>query len=201
MNNSAPTGQVFMKLDIWEFIEHLSKKSNFRSNLTRITGILREYLCTFIIISNSILLRMRNVSDKSCSENQNIHFMSNNFFSKNRAIYDHVDKHGRARQATYKNKICCMCTAYWIIKATDTLRICSAYCFSTTTMVMQMGLNITLYVLCLSYLLLLLHWSCTTNQTSIPIGYLLQLLSLKNFAASPQRTCTWQLLSLNHKKT
>jgi len=29
-----------------------------------------------------VLLRMRNVSDKSCTENQNTHFMSHNFFSK-----------------------------------------------------------------------------------------------------------------------
>ena len=38
-----------------------------------------EDLCTFMIISRWILLRMRNVSDKSCRENQNTHFMFNNF--------------------------------------------------------------------------------------------------------------------------
>jgi len=36
----------------------------------------------FFITSRSILLRMRNVSDKSCRENQNTHFMSNIFLSK-----------------------------------------------------------------------------------------------------------------------
>jgi len=30
---------------------------------------------------------MRNVADKSCTENQNLHFMPNNFFLKNRAVY------------------------------------------------------------------------------------------------------------------
>jgi len=29
---------------------------------------------------------MRNVSDKSCRENQNTHFVFNNFFSENRAV-------------------------------------------------------------------------------------------------------------------
>jgi len=32
--------------------------------VTRITGILREDHCTFMIISRSDLLRMRNISDK-----------------------------------------------------------------------------------------------------------------------------------------
>jgi hypothetical protein len=36
---------------------------------------------TFMVISRSILLRMRNVSDKSCTENQNTFWFSN-FFSK-----------------------------------------------------------------------------------------------------------------------
>ena len=31
------------------------------------------------------------------------------------------------------------------------LRICNTYCFSTTTMVMRTRLNVTVYVLCLSY--------------------------------------------------
>jgi hypothetical protein len=33
-------------------------------------------------LSRSVLLRTRNVSDKSCRENQNTHFMCNNFSSK-----------------------------------------------------------------------------------------------------------------------
>jgi hypothetical protein len=43
-------------------------KIEFHYNMTRITGTLREGLGKFI--SRSILLRMRNVSDKSCKENQ-----------------------------------------------------------------------------------------------------------------------------------
>jgi len=48
-------------------------------NLTRITGTLHGDLCTFMMVSHRIL-RMRNVSDKNCTENQNIHCMFNNLF-------------------------------------------------------------------------------------------------------------------------
>jgi hypothetical protein len=36
----------------------------------------------FFIIPHSVLLRMRNVADKSCRENQDTHFKINNFFKK-----------------------------------------------------------------------------------------------------------------------
>ena len=49
--------------------------------------ILHEDLCTFII-SRSILLRIRNVSDKRCRENQHTNCMVNNFFPENRAVYE-----------------------------------------------------------------------------------------------------------------
>jgi hypothetical protein len=43
----------------------------------------------FLNISRSILLRVTNVSDESCRENQNTHFMFNNFFFfENRAVYE-----------------------------------------------------------------------------------------------------------------
>jgi hypothetical protein len=43
-------------------------------------GPLLEEQYTFMIISRTVLLRMRNVSDKNCRENQNTHFVFNNFF-------------------------------------------------------------------------------------------------------------------------
>jgi hypothetical protein len=52
------------------------------------TGTLHEDLCTFVIISQSFLLRMRNVSDKSWRENQDTYFMFSNFFLENRAVYE-----------------------------------------------------------------------------------------------------------------
>ena len=41
---------------------------------------LHEHQYAFLITSRPVLLRMKNVSDKSCRENQNTHFMLNNFF-------------------------------------------------------------------------------------------------------------------------
>ena len=63
---------------------------------------------------------MRNVIDKSCRENQNTHFMSNNFFSENRAVYDNVKKCGGARGATNDVTIWRTRVACWIRKATCT---------------------------------------------------------------------------------
>jgi hypothetical protein len=63
---------------------------------------------------------MRNVSDKSCRENQNTHFMFNNFFPKSCRLCDNVEKYGTARQATDDNIIRRMRFACWITKATET---------------------------------------------------------------------------------
>ena len=54
-------------------------------------GTLCEGQHTFLIISHSVFLRIRNISDKSYIENQNTHFMLNNIFfisSENRAAYE-----------------------------------------------------------------------------------------------------------------
>ena len=50
-------------------------------------GTLHEDLCTFMIISHSVPLRMRYVSDKSFRENQDTPFMFNKFIPKF-AIYE-----------------------------------------------------------------------------------------------------------------
>jgi len=51
-----------------------------RGYFTRIEGTLQEDQNTFLVIPRSILLRIRNVSDKNCIENQDTRFMFNNFF-------------------------------------------------------------------------------------------------------------------------
>ena len=43
-------------------------------------GTLHEDQYTFVVISRSFLLIMRNVSDKICRDNQNTHFVLQNFF-------------------------------------------------------------------------------------------------------------------------
>jgi hypothetical protein len=59
---------------------------------------------------------MRNISVKSCRENQNTYFIFKNIFSKNHT----VEKYNRPRQATDKNTIQCMHFSCWIHKATGT---------------------------------------------------------------------------------
>jgi hypothetical protein len=54
----------------------------FHRNVTSIRGTSREDQSVFMIISRSFLLRMRSVSDQTCKENQNKHFMFNNFLMK-----------------------------------------------------------------------------------------------------------------------
>jgi len=56
------------------------------------TGTLHADRYTFLIISRSVLPRMRNVSDKSCTENQNTHFVFSNIFFENRAVYEIIWK-------------------------------------------------------------------------------------------------------------
>jgi len=55
--------KIFMKIYICLFFENLSIKFDFCEILTRITGALYEDQCTFTIISRSVLLRMRNISE------------------------------------------------------------------------------------------------------------------------------------------
>ena len=80
-NTSAPTGQIFNKLYIWEFFENLSRKFKFYGNLAGIMCTLHkgnewQYLAEFFL-EWEIFQRYR--------KNQNPHFMFNNFsffFSK-----------------------------------------------------------------------------------------------------------------------
>jgi len=64
------------------FFNACRENSRVIKNLTATTRTLHEDQHTFLIISRSVLFRMRNVSDKSCRENQNTHFVFCNFFSK-----------------------------------------------------------------------------------------------------------------------
>ena len=60
---------------------------------------------TLLIVSVAVLLTVRYVTDKSCTENQNTHFVSSNFlFRKSCRFYDIMwRKYCRAEQATDGN--------------------------------------------------------------------------------------------------
>ena len=54
---------------------------------------------------------MGNVSDKSCTENQNTHFVFSNFFSENRAVYEIMCKNtvqpGRPQMTIWRMRVAC----------------------------------------------------------------------------------------------
>ena len=91
-NISAPTQWSFMKFDVlsifWKICREKIKVfwKPYKNN-----GSVTWKPPTFMI-SSRILLTVRNVSDKSCRENQNTHFVSNNFFLKSCRLWDNVKK-------------------------------------------------------------------------------------------------------------
>ena len=86
--------------------------------MTGIIGTFIEDVCTCMIISRQVLLRMRNISDKSFRENQNTHLQLNNpppLPSENCAVHEIMwKKYGTAGQATGDN-ICNMLHAICIL--------------------------------------------------------------------------------------
>jgi hypothetical protein len=70
-HHSAPTGRIFI-FDILVFFENLSRKIEIHQNLTRTTATSHEDLCIFMI-SRSIVLKMENISERICRENQSKH--------------------------------------------------------------------------------------------------------------------------------
>ena len=79
----------------------------FREFVEKIQVLLKSkknaYL-TFMIISRSVPLKVKNISGKICRKNQNWDFMFNNFFVPIILPFrDDVEKYGRMRQATNYN--------------------------------------------------------------------------------------------------
>ena len=61
-------------------------------------GHIHKDVFTFMTTSRWILLRMRNVSNKSCRKNQNTCFMFSGFFPENRAVWDNVEQYDADRE-------------------------------------------------------------------------------------------------------
>jgi hypothetical protein len=84
--NSASSIQIFTKFDIWVVLGKLFRKINCHQNQTRMTDTLHEDLCTFMIVSSSVLRRMRNILAKI-----DIRIKTQSFqliFSENRVFYE-----------------------------------------------------------------------------------------------------------------
>jgi len=92
-----------MKLAISVFFENLSRKFKFHEIFSRTASTIHEDRYTFLIITRSVLLLMRNISDESCREIQNTHFVFSNFLSENCNVYEIMWKNCRAGQAIDDN--------------------------------------------------------------------------------------------------
>jgi len=147
-NNSTPNERIFIKFNIWTFFsENPSRKFKFHQTITTITGTLHEDRYTFLIISRSVLLRMRNVSDKSCRENDNTHFALWNFL-KNRVIYEIMWENILERAGhRWQYGACALHAGYPRLHThthTHTHRICNTNRCSTTMTVKRTCLGVTL---------------------------------------------------------
>ena len=134
--------------------------------MTRKTGTVEEDVSAFMTIFRSLLLRMGNVSDKSCRENQTTHFMFNEFFPrKSCRLWDNVEKYCRAGRATDGSIIRLMRFAFWINNAANT----------PTEYVMRIALSCTRLIVALY-----VHYlSCSAvGPTQPPDQWLPQVLSV-----------------------
>ena len=98
-----------------------------------------------MIISRWILLRVTNLSGKSCRESQNTRFMfSNSPPGKLCRIWNTVEKYCRAGQPTDGNTVRRMRIACWMTEATDTQEyVIRTYSFSAVIVVTRTRLDIT----------------------------------------------------------
>jgi hypothetical protein len=137
-NNSAVTGRMFIKFGILLFLKICRENSSFIKNPTRRTGTIHEDQCTFLVMPRSVLLRIRDISDKGCRGNQNRHFMLNNFlpkfvpFMRQRGNISYSEAGNRwwirsMRSACWKTKVACRHSEYVIFIAFLQLRWLGEY--------------------------------------------------------------------------
>jgi len=106
-----------------------------------------------MIVPHRIIFGMRNVSDESCRERQNTHFVFDDIFSANRSVYGIIGtKYLTEGEVTYGNTIWRMRFACWIPKATNIHSEYNTYWCSTATIVAPTLLN---FRFCLSYCVLM----------------------------------------------
>ena len=133
-NNSAPTGRIFMGFDIWGFSENLSRKIqvSLKSDKNKRCFTWKHiYIHIYIFVPPWILLRVRNISEQCCRENQNTHFVFSNFFFENSAFYDIMWKNivEPDRSHDHTAHTLCVLDVYKY-----TLTVCNICNFSTVTM-------------------------------------------------------------------
>ena len=119
-NNSAPTGGNFLEFHIPILCENLPRKFKFYYNRLRIKRTLQTNQYTFLIISRSVLLRMRNIAGKFVEEIKTLILCSNFFFFFSK-IVSFMRKFGKniVQPVRPQMTILRMRIACWIPKATN----------------------------------------------------------------------------------
>jgi hypothetical protein len=131
---------------IWGFLK-ICWKIHVWLKTDKNNGTLHEGLCKCMITSRWILLKMRNVSDKSCTELQNTQFMNDIFFFENRAVYEILWKNmvqPDRPHVTILYRACALHAEWLRHKYRYSPRIFNTYCFYTARMVRRTPLNVRL---------------------------------------------------------
>jgi len=105
-------------------------------------------ICTVFIISHLFILKIGNVSDRSCGENKkNTFFIYLENLLAYQIMWNNILEPCRPQMTILRMRIAC-----WVPKATHTHTptTCNTHCFPTTTTVARTHLNVTIYVHCLS---------------------------------------------------
>jgi hypothetical protein len=119
-------------------------------SLIRMIGALREYLCTFMIISRSLFLGMKKVTTKSV-EKIKTYILCSITISENVLFMRKCGKHSTSIQATDDNIIRYTRFASWIPKVTDTHSEYAVHLIFHGKNKTRTLLYVTLHVRCLRY--------------------------------------------------
>ena len=115
----APTGRNFIICDKTRIFRKSVEKIQVSLKSDKNNGTFHKDQYKFLVTSRSFLLRMRNLSDKSCRENQNTLLYSITFF-ESRAVSEMVWKN-IIEQSRLQVTTWCTHIARWIPKVTNTL--------------------------------------------------------------------------------
>ena len=150
-----------------------------------------------MIVSRWMFLRMGNVSDKSCRENQNTHFVFSKLFSRKYCrLWDTMEKYGTVGQVTDGNTRHARCMLD-TKRYRHALRVYKTYCFlSKAAVVTWTRLNVTficillLSVLFICTLLSVLFLPNFTQKKDLHQSFLLYSFSPLTFKSLLVTWCT-----------
>jgi len=94
---------------IFEYFSKICRENSRFIKFCKDDWYISEDQCTFMITSRPVLLRIRNVSVRSCTEYQNTFYGEYFYFWKPFPLWDNVNKFCRAREATDRNTAHALC--------------------------------------------------------------------------------------------